>query len=145
MHPVIRKPSTQWLYTILTGGLYLFYWVWRISCELNNAEEKVVLNISLWKKILFVILALTISSLAYLKYANDIKPFLVMFTSYIIFIFYVFNKIGNYIKSKDKEHNLGISYSNFTFIFLLFVIANTGVIYMQTALNKIITREQNAS
>ena len=145
MHPVIRKPSTQWLYTILTGGLYLFYWVWRLSYELNNAEEKVVLNISLWKKLLFTILVLTFSSFIYLKYANDTKPFVIMFTSYLIFIIYVFCEIGNYIKLKDKEHNLGISFSNLTFIFLLFLIANTGVIYMQTALNKIIAREQNAS
>lgn len=141
MHPVIRKPSTQWLYTVLTGGIYLFYWVWRISSELNDAEGKVVLNISLWKKLLFVILALTISTLIYLKYANNIIPFLVMFVSYLTFIIYVLCKIGSYIKTKDKEHNLSISFSNFTSIFLMFVIANTGVIYIQRALNKIITRE----
>ena len=145
MHPVIRKPSTQWLYTVLTGGLYLFYWVWRLSSELNNAEGKVVLNISLWKKIFPVILVLTMAAFIYAANKNSIIPFLIMFTSYLAFIIHVLCAIGNYIKTKDKEHNTGISFSNLTSVLLLFVVANTGVIYMQRALNQIISSEQNAS
>lgn len=145
MHPVIRKPLTQWLYTILTGGLYLFYWVWRVSSELNDAEGKIVLNISLWKKIFTVILILTTVAFLYTANENRIIPFLVMLASYLAFIIYVLCAIGNYIKIKDKEHNIGILFSNLTSIFLLFVVANTGVIYMQRALNKIIASEQNAS
>ena len=145
MHPVIRNPKTQWLYTIFSGGIYLFYWVWRLSYELNNAEEKTVLNITLWKNILFSILLLATGAFIYSKYTNNINPFAIIFATYLIFVIYVFCEIGNYIKLKDTEHCLGISFSNIKFLFLLFMIANTGVIYMQKALNLIIERERNAS
>ena len=145
MHPVIRKPLTQWFYTVLTGGIYLFYWVWRVSSELNNAEGKVVLNISLWKKIFPALLILTMAAFIYAAKKNSIIPSLIMFASYLVFVIYVLCAIGNYIKIKDKENNLGIYFSNLTSIFLLFVVANTGVIYMQRALNQIIASEQNGS
>ena len=49
MHPKIRSPLVSWLLTVMTGGIYLFFWVWLVATELNNAEQKNVFPVKLWR------------------------------------------------------------------------------------------------
>ena len=161
MHPKIRSPLVSWLLTVMTGGIYLFFWVWLVATELNNAEQKNVFPVKLWRNatVTLYILALV----GFLLALNAVTSLLAVaaILGLVGLFLSVQVSIGNYIKCKDGELNTGKKYSNvlsvfllfyfFTFLlfyfftFLLFLVANTGVAYMQSGINRVIRYEQDRS
>jgi hypothetical protein len=143
--PKIRSPLVSWLLTLFSGGFYLLFWVWLVAGELNHAERKTVLNAHLWRRIAAALLLTTFLGMAWAAGTQNPIPFLVPFLTLFGFCIYVQIAIGNYIKAKDRELNTGGSYSNALSVFLLWVVANSGVAYMQTAINRVIEHERMRS
>lgn len=145
MHPKIRSPFTSWLLTVFTGGVYLFFWAWLVATELNNAEQKKIFPVKLWRNTIVLLYSLVFVGL--LLIVNSITPFVIVaaLLSLIVWLLYVQVSIGNYIKSKDAQLNTGGNYSNALSVFLLWLVANSGVAYMQSGINRIIRHEQARS
>lgn len=145
MHPKIRSPFISWLFTVATGGIYLLFWAWLVASELNSAEQRKVFPVNVWRKAAIILFGLAIIGLFL-----DIKASNPLFLIAIIlclfgFFLYVQVSIGNYIKGKDAQLNTGGNFSNSLSIFLLWVVANTGVAYMQSGINRVIRHEQARS
>lgn len=145
MYPKIRDPIITWLLTVFTGGIYVFYWVWRITNELNSAEEKKIFNIRLWAYIWAILFLLVIAGVVNVKYVDSPALILIAMLCLSGLSIYVQLTIGNYIKRKYKELNIKARYSNMISIILLWFVVNTGVPYMQYAINTIIEHERNRS
>lgn len=60
MTPKIRNPFTTWLLTGLTSGIYLYFWVWLVSSEINSAEKRVVFPVQRWRNLLIILIGLTV-------------------------------------------------------------------------------------
>jgi len=144
MVPKIRSPLTTWLLTTFTGGIYLLFWVWNIANELNTAEKRTVLKVDIWRKVFLSLIPLTLVSYVIAVQAHIAIFLLVTIICWLIFFINVQLSIGYYIKVKDAELNTGKEYSNPLSIVLLWFVANTGVAYMQSGINRIITHERNA-
>ncbi len=71
--------------------------------------------------------------------------FLVLFLLLLSFYIYVLFAFGNYIKLKDVELNTGSSFSNLLSIFLFWFVANLGIAYLQSGINRIIEHERMRS
>ena len=112
MHPKIRSPLVSWLLTVMTGGIYLFFWVWLVATELNNAEQKNVFPVKLWRNatVTLYILALV----GFLLALNAVTSLLAVaaILGLVGLFLSVQVSIGNYIKCKDGELNTGKKYSN---------------------------------
>jgi ABC-type Na+ efflux pump permease subunit len=143
--PQIRHPFVTWLLTVLTGGLYLVYWAWRVASELNGAEGKKVLSTGLWAKAFIAILIAVFVGLLFTGYSGNPVPFFVAALLLFAFFVYVQLSIGNYIKAKDRQLNTGASFSNALSFVLLWMVANVGVAYMQAGINRVITNERARS
>ena len=145
MQPKIRSPLSTWLLTIITSGIYLPFWAWRIANELNTAEKRTVFKVDIWRKAFLSLMLLALVSFVVVINSNNPIYFLVIMICLLILFINVQLSIGNYIKLKDVELNTGKKYSNSMSIFLLWLVANTGVAYMQSGINRIITHEREKS
>lgn len=145
MRPKIRSPFISWLLTVVTGGIYLFFWAWLVASELNSAEQKKVFPVQLWRNTAIVLYVLALGG--FLLAVNYETPlvFIAACLCLLGFLLYIQVSIGNYIKSKDIQLNTGGNYSNALSIFLLWLVANTGVAYMQSGINRVIRHEQARS
>jgi glucan phosphoethanolaminetransferase (alkaline phosphatase superfamily) len=145
MHPKIRSPFISWLLTVLTGGIYIFFWAWQVASELNSAEQKQVFPVKLWRNTAIVLYGLALVGV--LLAINSQTPLLFITTCLCLlgFILYIQVSIGNYIKNKDVQLNTGSNFSNAVSILLFWLVANTGVAYMQSGINRIIRHEQARS
>lgn len=144
MYPIIRNPIKVWAYAILSGGLYVFVWVGNIAKELNNAEDKEVLKVTLWKKLFFLSILCVFSSAIILKKYGLYLPFLISFFSLLAFYVYVQTSIGNYIQYKEIQLNETTTFSNTLSLVLSWFFAIAGIAYMQSHINKIIRAERSA-
>lgn len=142
MSPKTRSPLVTWLLTVITGGIYLFYWAWRVANELNSAEGKKVLRTDLWARAFTVLLIIAFVGVLIAAYSGN--PLLFAGAVLLLFAFFVCVQlsIGNYIKEKDRQLNTGASFSNALSLVLLWMVANTGVAYMQAGINRVITNER---
>jgi len=142
MYPKIRSPFISWLLTVATGGIYLFFWVWLVASELNSAEQNEVFPVKLWRNTAIILYSLALIGL--LLAINGKTPLLLVVFSLCLlgFFLYIQVAIGNYIKSKDIQLNTGGDFSNALSIFLFWLVANTGVAYMQSGINRVIRHEQ---
>jgi glucan phosphoethanolaminetransferase (alkaline phosphatase superfamily) len=143
--PQIRRPLVTWLLTVLTGGIYLCYWAWRVASELNSAEGKKVLNTDFWVKALISLLVAVFVGVLVTLYSGNPIPFFAVALLLFAFFVYVQLSIGNYIKAKDRQLNTGASFSNALSFVLLWMVANVGVAYMQAGINRVITNERARS
>lgn len=145
MHPKIRNPFISWLLTVATGGIYLFFWAWLVASELNSAEKKKAFPVKLWRNTAIILYGLAL--VGFLLAINDGTPFLFIAVCLCLlgFFLYIQVAIGNYIKSKDVQLNTGGNFSNALSIFLFWIVANTGVAYMQSGINRVIRHEQARS
>ena len=142
MYPRIRSPLTSWLLTIFTGGIYLIFWFWRVANELNGAENKTVFKVGMWRKLFIALLFLSFAGVVVT--INTKNPLLLLVAILGLFglCIHVQLAIGNYVKSKDIELNTGASYSNGVSVILLWLVANLGVAYMQSGINRVIHHER---
>lgn len=64
--------------------------------------------------------------------------------SVLLFGLYIYVQlaIGRYIQMKDVELRTGASFSNPVSILLLWLVANSGVAYMQNGINRVIEHER---
>jgi amino acid permease len=145
MQPKIRSPLATWFLTIITSGIYLPFWAWNIANELNTAEKRTVFKVDFWRKAFLFLMLLVLVS--FVIAVNSNNPIYVLVTTLCLLILFINVQlsIGNYIKLKDVELNTGKVYSNSLSIFLLWLVANTGVAYMQSGINRIITHERENS
>lgn len=145
MYPKIRNPLTSWLLTVLTSGIYLIFWAWRVANELNAAENRIVLNAKAWRQAFLAMLAFVLASFMFAAQTHNLVP--VLAASFLLFGLYVHVQvaIGNYIKSKDRALGTGASFSNFVSVFLLWFVFNLGIVYMQHGINRIIEHERARS
>jgi hypothetical protein len=132
--PRIRNPLMSWLLSVFTGGIYLIFWVGKVTAELNFAENKKVFKIEVWRNALIVLLLLVVAGFV----LNNPLLFAMTFIGLFILVIYVQLAIGSYIKLKDKELKTGASYSNALSILSLWLVANLGVAYMQSGINRVI-------
>jgi phosphatidylglycerophosphate synthase len=144
MYPKIRNPNVVWLLSLLTGGLYSIYWVGCISKEINFAEEKSVLPISQWTKMLFLCLLIYIC--AFVSLAINGNPALLMAASFywLWLVVKVYKTVANYVKSKQETYSDASPISPGKGSMLLFLWC-AGMPYLQNNLNKVITYEQQRS
>ena len=145
MNPKIRNPFISWLLTVVTGGIYLLFWVWLVTSELNSAEKRKVFPIYMWRIIALILFRLAAVGFVGAVQAKDPILFLVVAVCVLGFFLYVQISIGNYIKKKYAQLNAGASFSNALSIFLFWLVANTGVAYMQSGINRVIRHEQARS
>ena len=144
MHPKVRSPFVSWLLTVVTGGIYLFYWVWQVATELNHAENRTVLPVKGWRNTAFLLLGLTAAG-AVVGDQAQIPLLFFIFVCLLALFIHVQISIGNYIKAKDAELATGGEFSNALSVVLLWLFANTGVAYMQSGINRVIRYEQARS
>jgi hypothetical protein len=146
MSAKIRSPILAWILTIISSGIYVFLWVHRVCNEINQAERKVIFNISVWKKILGLLFIVSIITMGlFIQTPRPDSPELAIlfsiFTITIIFYLYVQIKIGAYIKQKQISSSISGNYSNILSILLFWIFIGTGIIYMQLNINRIIESE----
>ena len=142
MYPKIRSPLISWLLTIATGGIYLIFWAWLVANELNNAENQIVFKVETWRKVFVVLMILAV--VGFVVATRTDNPLLFIVSTFCLFglFIYVQIAIGNYVKLKDTELNTGVTFSNTVSVILLWIVANLGVAYMQSGINRIITHER---
>jgi len=145
MYPKIRSPFVTWLLTVATGGIYLLFWVWLVASELNSAENKTVFPVKSWRGIAIALYGSVLVSLVLAINSVTSLLFVASILCLLAFFLYVQITVGNYIKRKDVQLNTGGNYSNVLSIFLFWLIANTGVAYMQVGINRVIRYEQARS
>jgi hypothetical protein len=145
VNPRIRNPLLTWLLTVITGGIYFPIWVWNITNELNNAEGQTVFKVRIWRYVFTVLNVLAIFGLAVFAITDNPIFFAAMLLCLLCLGIYVQLEIGNYIVRKDLELNTGRSYSNLISIFLFWFVADLGVAYMQSGINRIIYQERTKS
>jgi hypothetical protein len=145
MNPKIRSPFISWLLTVATGGIYLIFWVWFVTSELNSAEKRKVFPIYRWRIIALILFSLAAVGFVVAVQVKDPFLFLVVAVCLLIFFLYVQISIGNYIIMKYAQLNAGTSFSNALSIFLFWLVVNTGVAYMQSGINRVIRHEQARS
>ena len=145
MHPKIRSPFLSWLLTVATGGLYLIYWAWRVASELNYAENREVFRTDLWRKTAIVLFLLSVVGFVVAVETHHFVSFMVIASCLLAFLLYVQVSIGNYIIKKDIQLGTGHQYSHAISLVLLWLVANTGVAYMQSGINRVIRHEQARS
>ncbi len=145
MYPKIRSPFVSWLLTVATGGIYLFFWVWLVASELNCAEQKKVFPVKLWGNNAIILYGLAF--IGFLLAVNSETQFLFIAACLCLlgFFLYIQVSLGNYIKNKDIQLNTGGNFSNAVSILLFWLVAITGVAYMQSGINRIIRYEQARS
>lgn len=145
MYPKVRSPLVSWLLTVATGGAYLFFWAWRIAKELNSAEKRMVFPIVWWRNTTLVLFGLAVVGAVVAIQTKN--PFLLCAVLLCLFGFFVYVQIsiGNYIKAKDAQLETGGEFSNAVSVVLLWLVANTGVAYMQLGINRVIRHEQARS
>lgn len=145
MYPKVRSPILAWLLTVISGGLYFFVWVWLVTKEINSAEERNVFPIQCWKNI--AILSLILEIIGFIVAIKVNNPILLLLVALLIFglISHAQTSIGSYIKNKDLELRTGEKFSNLLSVVLFWLVANTGVAYMQSGINRIIRNEQSRS
>ncbi len=145
MYPKVRNPLVTWLLTVATGGIYLFFWAWHIAKELNNAENRMVFPIMWWRNTTLALFGLAaVGALIAIQTNNPLLFFVVGLCLFSFFV-YVQISIGNYIKAKDAQLGTGGEFSNAVSVVLLWLVANTGVAYMQSGINRVIRHEQARS
>lgn len=127
MTPRIRRPLVSWLLTIVSGGVYLLFWVWNIANELNSAERTTVLNVNLWRKMFMTLLFL--SFLGFIWLLRTSNPILFIMCGVLVFglCIHVQLTIGRYIQTKDVELGTGASFSNALSITLLWLEQISGL------------------
>jgi len=142
VYPKIRSPLASWLLTVFTGGIYLIFWSWRVATELNSAENRTVFRVDIWRRAFVALLFLTVVGAVVAAKMNN--PIILLVTALCLFSLFVHVQlaIGNYIKSKDIQLNTGGSYSHTVSIVLFWFVANLGVVYMQSGINRAIRHER---
>ena len=145
MHPKVRSPVVSWLLTVATGGVYLFYWAWQVATELNNAEERTVFPVKRWRNAAFALFALTAAGAVVAFQTQSPLVFFALALCLLAFFVHVQIHIGNYIKAKDAQLATGVEFSNTMSIVLFWLVANTGVAYLQSGINRVIRHEQARS
>lgn len=145
MQPKLRNPLASWLLTVFTGGIYLLFWVWLIANELNAAENRTIFEVNIWRKIFLVLMILIFALFVFTATTSDYKLLallLVMCLCLLILYIHIQLAFGRYIKSKDVELKTGKLYSDVTSILLFWFVGTLGVVYMQSAVNRIIRHER---
>lgn len=142
MHPKVRSPIITWLLTVVTSGIYLFYWVWLVASEFNSAENRKVFPINLWRNTAIILFAFAFIGVVVAIQADNLLLLFADIACLFGFFLYVQLSIGNYIKEKDAQLKTGENFSNAASILLLWLVANTGVAYMQSGINRVIRHEQ---
>jgi hypothetical protein len=145
MYPKVRNPVVSWLLSLVTGGIYLSYWVWQVATELNNAEERTVFPVTGWRNAAFALFGLTAAGAVVAFQTKNPLLFFALALCLIAFFVHVQISIGNYIKAKDDQLSTGVKFSNTMSVGLFWLVANTGVAYMQSAINRVIRHEQARS
>lgn len=148
MYPKIRKPLITWMLTLITGGIYLPFWIWRLSKEINFAEQFEVFPVTLWKRVFLTLLAFIFLVLLFIAIIDSMWPTIVLFVLMLLglfFIIQVMSTIGGYIQKKDKQLGTGESFSHALCMILMFMLANAGVAYIQAGINRIIKEQQSNS
>jgi hypothetical protein len=145
MYPKIRSPFVSWLLTVATGGIYLFFWAWLVASELNGAEQKKVFPVKLWRNTAIILYGLAFIGFLLAVNSETQLLFIAACLCLLGFFLYIQVSIGNYIKNKDIQLNTGGNFSNALSIFLFWLVANTGVAYMQSGINRVIRHEQARS
>ena len=115
----------------------------KIANELNGAENKAVFKVDVWRNLFIALLLLSLAG--FIVTVNTNNPLLLLAAILGLFglCIYVQLAIGNYVKSKDIELNTGASYSNGVSVVLLWLVANIGVAYMQSGINRVIQHERS--
>ena len=145
MYPKVRNPVISWLLTVVTGGIYLLYWVWHVATELNNAEERIVFPLKGWRRAAIVLFVLTaVGAVVAFQTKNPLLLFALALCLLAFFV-HVQIYIGNYVKAKDAQLATGVQFSNTMSVLLFWLVANTGVAYMQSGINRVIRHEQARS
>jgi hypothetical protein len=144
LYPKIRNPIQTWLLAVFTGGLYIIYWVGRVSREINLAEEKNILPIDYWSKFFIGWLAAYFVSFVYLLTTENIFPFVIIATIWLWFSFKVIVVIGKYVRQKQIANGESKPVNPVGAYFLLFAWI-LGLPYLQINLNKVIRHEQQNS
>lgn len=142
MYPKIRNPILVWVLTIVTLGLYLIYWGYTVSKELNFAEEKTVLALDRWRKMFFSLIGFILIGILLVKIAGIGMPVIVAFFLANVFYVYVQISIGNYIIKKQKELNLSETYWHAISLGLMYFFFSAGISYMQYCINEVIETER---
>jgi cytochrome bd-type quinol oxidase subunit 2 len=138
-----RSPIMCWALAVITSGLYSVYWTWRIGNELNEYEGKEIFNVKRWRELFLILHAGVVVTLVWAVRDDRLAPiFLVLVAGLFGFYIYVHVSIGNYIKDRNRSLGVRDAYSNAVFLFLFWVIANTGIIYLQSALNRVVANGQ---
>jgi hypothetical protein len=130
-----------WLLTVITGGIYLYVWAWRVATEINSAEGRTALELPKWRSAFLALCALAFVGFVLAGFGNPLIFFIAVLGMLWLFI-WVHTAIGTYIKAKDVELSTGAKYSNAIAVLLFWVVANSGVAYTQAGLNRIIRHER---
>lgn len=148
MYPKARNPFVCWLLTVATSGIYAAVWVWRVTTELNNAENQPIFKVRIWRNTFIPLYLAALLGAVWSWQSRSLDSFLLtasLALCLIAFMVHVQVSIGNYIKSKDIKHNSGASYSNTLSVVLFWLVANTGIAYMQCGINRVIQNERTHS
>ena len=142
MYPKVRNPILVWFLAIATLGLYIIYWGYTVSKELNFAEEKTVLAVDRWRKMFFSLVGFILIGILIVKISGVGMPVIIAFFLANIFYVYVQISIGNYIIKKQKELNLSETYWHAISFGLMYFFFSAGISYMQYCINEIIEVER---
>lgn len=122
------------------------FWVWRLSNEINFAEQLEVFPVTLWRRVFLILLAFIFLVLLFIATIDSIWPIILLFVLMLFSLFFttqVMITIGGYIQKKDKQLATGEFFSNTLCMILMFMLANAGVAYMQAGINRIIKEHQS--
>ena len=148
MPQISRSPLIAWLMTIFSGGVYSFFWVARVCSDINHAEGKPIFNLTNWLKTIIILFTVSIITMAIFiqRPRPDSLALVILIVNCLITLLFFLSiqlKIGSYIQKKQFEILKSKPYSHTVSIILLWLLVGTGVIYIQSSLNKIHHLENN--
>ena len=141
MYPKVRNPVETWLLTVGTGGIYAALWVWEVGSEINNAENSNIFRVHLWRFLTILSFLLCLVAIAVAVRSGNPAPAFIAIGLWGTLLAYVQVQVGNYIKSKEQELGLPVTFSNAKSLLLMYLVGMSGMAYIQSNMNRIIESE----
>jgi len=138
----VRSPIATWLLFMITGGLYIVYWIVKVTSEINKAEEKEIFPRRQWGVIFMVWLLIYSASLSLVFAGEGFSLYLGIVIVFFGFSFHVFTSIGTYVAIKQHYMQSPSPIKPIGAYFLLFAWG-IGLLYLQTNLNSVIEYDLN--
>lgn len=137
MSPKIRSPFNTWLLAFLTGGLYLFYWIFKVGKEINYGEGVYIIPVTRWALDLMIYMLLLILTFIVMIDFKSQLPFMLFCLLLIQYTFELISEIAEYVAYNQRSNSQAWPVSP-TLACILFLSGILCLPYLQANINRLI-------